>query len=66
MKAGTFGQNNDSAAQSANKYDAFRPNRELSVVVSSVIGGCELTLPLIALAAQPTGWLPGPGGYGSF
>jgi hypothetical protein len=28
MKAGTFAQNNDSAAQPTNKYDALRTNRE--------------------------------------
>jgi hypothetical protein len=31
MKAGTFAQNNDSEPQQANRYDAFRPNREFPV-----------------------------------
>lgn len=66
MKAGTFAQNNDSAAQPANKYDPFRANRESAVVVSSIAGGCDLIFPPIALAAQPTGWFPGSGAYGSF
>ena len=30
------------------------------------IGEPVLTLTLVALAAQPTGWYPGPGAYGAF
>jgi hypothetical protein len=65
MKAGTFAQNNDSAAQNPERYDALRPNRELAVFVT-LIAGYDLSLPPLALAAQPTGWFPGPGTYGSF
>ena len=32
MKAGTFAQNNDSAVQPANKYDALRPNHKLAIL----------------------------------
>lgn len=65
MKAGTFAQNNDSAGQLANKYDPLRTNRE-SDVVSLIAEGYDLTFLLVALAAQPTGWFPGSGAYGSF
>jgi hypothetical protein len=64
MKAGTFAQNNDSGVQPPNKYDALRTNRELAPSNPFVLEG--LIFPLVALAAQPTGWYPGPGAYGSF
>lgn len=66
MKAGTFAQDNDSAVQPSIKYDALRPNRESTTLVASAIRSQGLTLSPVALAAQPTGWFPGPGAYGSF
>jgi hypothetical protein len=66
MKAGTFAQNDDSAAQSANKYDALRTNREPATLFASITRRHGLTLSLVALAVQPTGWIPGPGAYGGF
>jgi hypothetical protein len=52
MKAGTF-ENNDSTPQSADKYNALRPNCEfpfpylITVLISS---------PATPLAPQATGW----------
>jgi len=67
MKAGTFAQNEDLAAQPTNKYDALRANRESSAEPPIAWRrGLTLTFSLVALTAQPTGWFPGPGAYGAF
>lgn len=53
MKSGTFAQD-DNASQSSDKYDALRPNRELSVFVSAWRIDIPLQQPL-SLYNRPDG-----------
>lgn len=60
MKSGTFANDNDSAAQDADKYNALRPNRKYMTPPSHITVN---NFAIAALIPQATGW----GGYqGSF
>lgn len=55
MKAGTFAQNDDSTAQSSNKYDALRTNRESTMFVALIAGKHVLTL--VCSSGYPAHWM---------